>query len=233
MNKTGKTVLIVAAHPDDEILGCGGTIASHVERGDTVEILILAQGATSREREDNTGVLALQAAASQAARILGAQPPRFGGLPDNRMDSVDLLDIVQVVESCLEEVEPAVVYTHHGADLNIDHRLCHQAVLTACRPIAGQTVRSIYAFETVSSTEWQPADQSSFTPTLFVDVTRHMASKVRALEVYASEMRPFPHPRSTENVKALAALRGSASGLMAAEAFSVIRIVLPDEQLEY
>ena len=226
MSEARQVVLVVAAHPDDEILGCGGTIAWHTARGDIVEILILAEGATSRDRADSEGVLALQVAARQAASVLGAQPPRFGGLPDNRMDSVDLLDIVLIVEHCVKTVRPTIVYTHHGADLNIDHRLCHQAVLAACRPLPDQVVQSIYAFETVSSSEWQSVDQGGvFHPTLFIDVSPYIADKMKALGAYVSEMRPFPHPRSLENIEALAVFRGASSGLIAAEAFSTIRII--------
>lgn len=228
MNANPTNVLVVAAHPDDEVLGCGGVIARHAAAGDAVHILILAEGATSRGAagsEADDEVAALQAAARRSAEILGAAPPAFAGLPDNRMDDLALLDVVKIVERTVRETGAAVVYTHHGGDLNVDHRICHQAVLTACRPLPGAPVRAVYAFETVSSTEWEQGG-GTFRPTRFVDISDHLAAKRRALEAYASEMRPFPHARSIEAVDALARVRGAASGVSAAEAFMVVREVI-------
>ena len=224
-------VLVVAAHPDDEVLGCGGTLARHADAGDPVHILILAEGATSRDAARNRKGRAkeieqLRDAARAAAQALGAEAPRFGGLPDNRMDSLDLLDVVKVVEQVVAELAPRIVYTHHSGDLNIDHRITHQAVLTACRPLPDSTVRAVYGFETVSSTEWAgPAAGSAFLPARFVGIADHLDAKLRALDCYAGEMRSFPHARSRENVEALARHRGASVGLAAAEAFTVIREV--------
>ncbi|HMA15729.1 MAG TPA: PIG-L family deacetylase, partial [Kiloniellaceae bacterium] len=159
-----------------------------------------------------------------AARCLGAEPPRFAGLPDNRMDQVDLLDVVKTVEAVVEAVGPSVIYTHHGGDLNLDHRIAHQAVLTACRPLPGTAVEAIYCFETVSSTEWAtPEIGRPFLPNHFVDIAEHLEQKRQALSCYAREMRPSPHARSIENVEHLARFRGGSVGLQAAEAFSVAR----------
>lgn len=218
------TVLIVAAHPDDEILGCGGTLARHAAAGDTVHILIVAEGAASRaEPCAGRDVEALRAAARNAARVVGAQPPRLLGLPDNRLDSLALLDVIKPIEAALREFAPGTVYTHHGGDLNIDHRIVHEATITACRPLPGGPVRRIYAFETPSSTEWaSTAVGEPFKPTRFVDISAHMDSKLAAVACYATEMRPFPHSRSLEAVSALATLRGGQAGLFAAEAFQVI-----------
>ncbi|MHA1598165.1 MAG: PIG-L deacetylase family protein [Alphaproteobacteria bacterium] len=227
---TGKSILIVAAHPDDEVLGCGATAARHVADGDTVHVLIMAEGATSRDAADTDGVTALRQSAAAAAAALGTAAPRFAGLPDNRMDGLDLLDIVKAVEAVVGEVAPDIVYTHHGGDLNVDHRLTHQAVLTACRPQPGETVRAIYTFETPSSTEWSATDmEDAFTAQRYVDVGAQMAAKLAALECYESEMRDFPHARSIKAVEALATLRGSQSGLGAAEAFRVIREIVQAE----
>jgi len=224
---SGQSILIVAAHPDDEVLGCGATAARHVADGDTVHVLIMAEGATSRDADDIDGVEALRQSAVAAAVALGTQPPRFAGLADNRMDSHDMLDIVKEVESAAADVTPTIVYTHHGGDLNVDHRLTHQAVLTACRPQSEEIVRAIYTFETPSSTEWSATDmEEAFLPQRFIDVSDHMAAKIAALECYGSEMRDFPHARSIKAVEALATLRGSQSGLVAAEAFRVIREVI-------
>ncbi len=217
-----RRILVVAAHPDDEVLGVGATIARHAADGDNVNILILAEGATSRGGDEND-VSALSAAAAAAAAVLGANAPRFAGLPDNLMDSLTLLDIVKHVEAVIDEVRPDIVYTHHGGDLNVDHRMTHQAVITACRPLPGSCVSTLYAFETPSSTEWaSSATGETFKPTRFVDVTDFMAKKRQALICYEAEMRPFPHARSLEAVDALATLRGSQSGIARAEAFQVI-----------
>ena len=218
-------VLVVAAHPDDEILGCGATVARHASAGDEVHSLILAEGSTSRapqrdavgRRED---IEDLMKAAQAAAAALGATSVRFGGLPDNRMDSLDLLDVVKVVEAVVDDLAPEVVYTHHGGDLNIDHQITNRAVLTACRPLPGNPVRSIYGFETVSSTEW---GLTAFTPQRFVDVSATFERKLTALAYYSAEMRPFPHARSVDAIEALATMRGASVSVSRAEAFTVIR----------
>ncbi|MCP5370552.1 MAG: PIG-L family deacetylase [Hyphomicrobiales bacterium] len=220
------SVAIIAAHPDDEILGVGATAARHVDGGDDVHVLILATGALSRTTGTAAAVSDLERAARQAAEVLGTRPPRFLGLPDNRLDSLDLLDVVQAVEAFVADVAPRIVYTHHHGDLNVDHGITQRAVLTACRPLPGGTVRAIHAFETLSSTEWAAGDPGdAFRPNRYVEVTATLDRKMRALEAYASEMRDFPHPRSAQAVRALAALRGAQVGVEAAEAFMVTREV--------
>jgi LmbE family N-acetylglucosaminyl deacetylase len=145
--------------------------------------------------------------------------------PDNRFDAVPLLELIRAVEAFIAEVKPAVVYTHHCGDLNVDHRRVHEAVLTACRPLPGAPVRRILCGETPSSTEWQAPGFLPFRPAVFHDVGPTLAAKVAALEAYAGEIRDFPHPRSAEGVRALAALRGAQSGFAAAEAFVLVRCV--------
>lgn len=229
MSPSRKTILVVAAHPDDEILGVGGTIARHHDAGDRVHILIVAAGAASRTADGDAAnvseeIAALQTAAGEAAAILGAEPPRFAGMPDNRLDGCDLLDVVKVIEAAAQEIRPKVVYTHHGGDLNVDHEVVHRAVLTAFRPQPGEQTRAIYTFETVSSTEWgSPALAAPFAPARYVDIAAALDRKRRALECYHMEMRPFPHARSVEAVEALARLRGAQVGLEAAEGFGVMR----------
>jgi len=220
-----ETVLVVAAHPDDELLGCAGTLARHVAAKDDVHILIMGEGATSRADAPMSLVSELREHAVQAAKIIGTQPPRFAGLPDNRLDEFPLLQITQRVEAEVAAVQPSVMYTHHGGDLNKDHRVLHQAVVTACRPQMSSPVRAIYAYETPSSTEWSSTaiDGEGFRPTRFVDISRHLEQKLRALACYRSEMRAFPHSRSIEGVRALATWRGAMSGYSAAEAFVVVR----------
>ena len=213
-------VLVIAAHPDDEILGCGGTIARHAAEGDNVYILIVAEGATSRAGEDENDVAQLRDCARGAAEALKARQLILAGFPDNRLDSMDRLDVTKEIESHVAKIRPETVYTHHGGDLNLDHRIVHEAVITACRPLPGSSVRRIFNFETVSSSEWATqAIGPSFAPVHFVDISAHLPTKLTALKCYNNELRPFPHARSSEAVEALARLRGSQVGMMAAEAF--------------
>jgi len=225
-------ILVVAAHPDDEALGCGGTMARLSAERVAVNILFLGDGETSRFATAS-GAKALRAiadrqrAARAAAKILGARPPHFADFPDNRFDRVPLLDIVRHIETAIARVRPASIFTHHGGDLNVDHRIVHQAVVTACRPLPGSTVSGIYTFETLSSTEWSSeAIGPAFRPRCFVDIDSWLDTKLRALDCYPGEMRPFPHARSRDAVIHQARLRGATAGLAAAEAFDVIREIV-------
>lgn len=226
---TGHVVLVVAAHPDDEVLGCGGTMARHAAEGDLVHALILAEGLTSRDaardRAGRGGELSeLALAAQRANAALGVRSLELLDFPDNRMDGAELLDVVKAVEARLAALKPAIVYTHHGGDVNIDHRVTHQAVVTACRPVPGASVRELLFFEVASSTEWQPPGSApSFQPNQFVDIGATLAAKRLALAAYAGEMRPWPHARSIEAVEHLAGWRGASCGCAAAEAFVVGR----------
>jgi LmbE family N-acetylglucosaminyl deacetylase len=222
-----KTVLVVAAHSDDEVLGAGGTIAKHAECGDDVHVLFLTDGVGARAsdaqgKKDKEKRLE---AAKVALETLGVSSFENLDFPDNKIDSVPLLDVTQSIERFARNKQPEIVYTHSLADLNVDHRLCQQAVLTAFRPLPNQTVRNIYAFEVASSTEWGFAQTEgrAFRPTHFVDVTKTMQKKLKALDAYKDEMRMFPHARSIKAIEALATWRGATVGCSAAEAFEVIR----------
>ena len=223
-------VLVLAAHPDDEVLGCGGTIARLARAGTEVYIAILGEGETSRsarrDQADRKLVAALRERSQRAAQILGAKELFSFDLPDNRFDTVALLDIVKLVEDLVRRLQPRTIYTHHGGDLNIDHSLVQRATLTATRPTAGMPVKEIYAFEVPSSTEWAFQQfEPAFRPTVFADIGATIELKIRAMQAYESEMRPFPHPRSAEALRAIARRWGSASGLECAEAFSLIRAI--------
>lgn len=223
-----KSVLVVAAHPDDEALGCGGIIARHVDDGDTVNVLFLTDGVSARGADNIAAAAQRNTAAIRACGLLGASTPVFNALPDNRLDSVDLLDVVQLVETELARIHPTVIYTHHAGDLNIDHRIAHEAVLTACRPQPGSDILAIYAFETPSATDYAGSDAGRiFRPQRFIDISRQWARKRQALEAYADEMRPFPHSRSLEGIEALARWRGVSAGFEMAEALEVVRERLP------
>lgn len=232
------SVLVIAAHPDDEILGCGATMALHARRGDEVNVVILAEGVTSRDpRRDKEArhedLAALHDTARRASRLLGVRSLMIHEFPDNRMDSLDHLDVVKVIEDFLDRFRPSVIYTHHRGDVNIDHRLIHAAVVTACRPAPGaRRVQTLLFFEVPSSTEWQPpASGPTFAPDWFVDISGTLDLKLRALREYGPEMRAWPHPRSLEAVEHLARWRGAAIGTTAAEAFELGRhIIVTDDE---
>jgi len=223
-------VLVVAAHPDDEVLGCGGTIARLAREGHEVHIAILGEGITSRSRTrdeaSRVDAEALRARAREVAKLLGGRSLLTQDLPDNRFDTVPLLDVVKVVEEWVGAIRPQVVYTHHSGDLNIDHSVVHRAVLTATRPIAGCDIMEICAFEVPSSSEWAFGQFTKpFQPNVFVDVSETLGLKLRAMRLYETEARPFPHPRSREALRAAALKWGSVAGLKAAEAFELVRSI--------
>lgn len=222
------SVLIVAAHPDDEVLGCGGTIAKLAREGASVHVAILGEGMTSRyakrEQADASRVENLQDCARRAADLLGATEVHCFGLPDNRFDTVPLLDIVKRLEELIQVLRPEVVYTQHGGDLNIDHAATFRATLTATRPLPQSPVRVLYSYEVGSSTDWGFQQFSPpFHPNRFVDISDSLDLKLRAIELYHTEARSFPHPRSTEALRANAVRWGSVAGFGAAEAFMLIR----------
>ena len=226
------SVLVVAAHPDDEILGCGGTMTRLVREGHEVRIAILAEGMSSRyahrEDADQQQLQHLHARARQAADKVGAKELVLCKLPDNRLDTVPLLDVVKTVEDLVARFRPEIIYTHHPGDLNVDHGVVHRAVLTATRPMSGQCVRDVYAFEVPSSTEWAfQRIEPPFRPNVFVDIADSLETKIAALGCYDTEARKFPHPRSPEALRAIATRWGSVVGLQAAEAFELIRSVRP------
>lgn len=218
--------LVVAAHPDDEALGCGGTMAALVAAGGTVKVAFVADGVGARGGE-MAGLNERRGAAYEACARLGAEIVHVGSFPDNRLDTVALLDIVRTVENVISQHRPQLVLTHHPGDLNVDHRRVSAAVLTACRPVVGHPVSTVLSFEVGSSTEWNHPDaQPAFSPDLFVDISSTLEVKLNALRSYGTEMRPWPHPRSLEAVEHLARWRGAIVGANAAEAFKVLRMVV-------
>jgi N-acetylglucosamine malate deacetylase 1 len=221
-----RNIYAVFAHPDDEVLGCGASLARHATLGDKVYILILATGLTSRGTAGPDQVNALKSDARRAAETLGAEDIQFADFPDNRMDSVALLDVVQRTEDFLSSFEPDLVYTHFGADLNIDHRITANAVTTALRPQPNTPRPQILACEVNSSTEWTTQPSVAFQPNEFVVVSDFLETKVKALECYTGELRQNPHPRSAEGVRTLARWRGTQIGETAAEAFLSVRRVI-------
>ena len=223
-------ILILAAHPDDEVLGCGGTIAKMANDGDLIHVAFIADGVFSREAnmaDQELELTARRAAAKKACDILGVQSVSFGDFPDNRMDAIPLLEIAKAVELLIVEHQPEMVFTHHAGDVNIDHRRLHEAVVTACRPQNKHPVKTLLFFEVASSTEWQlPGSAPAFLPNWFIDISTTLHCKLSALEAYEHELRPWPHPRSLQGVKHLAHWRGATAGFDAAEAFMLGRKIM-------
>ncbi|MBK7000781.1 MAG: PIG-L family deacetylase [Rhodoferax sp.] len=218
-----RTIVILAAHPDDEALGCGGTIAKLADKGAAIHVAFLADGVVSRTSDtaaQQVELAARRAAAKKACDILGVKSVFFGEFPDNRMDTISLLDIIKPIEALIAKYQPDTVMTHHFGDLNIDHRRTHEAVVTACRPQRGHPVKTLLCFEVPSSTEWQlPGNAPAFTPNWFVDISEILERKLAALDAYSVELRAWPHPRSRQAVEHLAHWRGATVGVDAAEAF--------------
>jgi len=223
-----KKILIVAAHPDDEILGCGGTVARLVKQGHEADVLILGEGITSRDdvrdRDQRRSELEdLKQHVYKANRIIGIKDIILKDLPDNRFDSLPLLDVVKIIDKVKKDKKPDIIFTHYPNDLNIDHGITYRAVITAARPLWGETVKEIYSFEVASSTEWN--FPLSFSPDTFFDVSEFLGLKLKALKEYKVEMRDARHPRSIEGVELQARLWGVKTGMRYAEAFKAVRVL--------
>jgi LmbE family N-acetylglucosaminyl deacetylase len=223
-----KKILVVAAHPDDEILGCGGTIARYAQEGAEIHSLILGEEVTSRttvsKKSSHLALENLKKQALTANKIIGVKKVYFSSLADNRFDTVPLLEIIKEIEKVKNDFKPEIIFTHYRSDLNIDHQITYQAVLTATRPLPEEFVKTILAFEVASSTEWNYP--LSFSPNVFYDITKTIDLKIKALAAYHSEMREFPHPRSLPGIKLQAQNRGLQSGVTDAEAFMLVRNIV-------
>ncbi len=222
-----KKILIIAAHPDDEVLGCGGTMARLANSGNEVYTLILGEGVTSRDEQRDADkrqgeISALQEQIRKANGILGVIEIATFNFPDNRFDSVDLLDIIKAIEKIKNKIKPDVIFTHYKDDLNVDHKITYDAVLTATRPVENESVKEIYSFEVLSSTEWNYP--LSFSPDIFFDISEYIDLKIQAMEAYASELKDYPHPRSLKAIKLSAENWGYKTGLKYAEAFKTVRV---------
>jgi len=195
-----------------------GTIAKHTQRGDSVHTLILSRGGLSRDHTDLSLVQEILGNIRSASKLLGTTYEALN-FPDQQFDTIPQLQINKAIEAEIEKIQPNTVYTHSYSDLNQDHRITHKATLTACRP-GCNSVKNIYAYEVLSSTEWSI---DTFDPRKFIEITSVLPLKIQSSMVYCNEMRAYPHPRSKEGIESLARTRGMQSGLMAAEAFEVIR----------
>ena len=221
------SVLVLAAHPDDDVLGCGGSIAKYASEGFRIHVAFLADGVNSRGNSApalNAELDVRRSAARAALEVLGVKSVSFNNFPDNRMDTVALIDIAQVIEQMIIEHKPSIVFTHNFNDVNIDHRKVHDATVVACRPQPGHTVKTILCYEVASITEWQlPGSHLSFTPNWHIDISEFLKLKLQALKEYELELRAWPHSRSIKAVEHLAHWRGATVGVDAAEAFMLGR----------
>ncbi|MEM1689049.1 MAG: PIG-L deacetylase family protein [Candidatus Hadarchaeales archaeon] len=220
-------ILAIVAHPDDEILGCGGTLAKFAKQGWEVYVLSLSRGVTSRyeseEKSSKKKISELEIQAREANKIIGTKRLFMLDFPDNMFDTIPLLKIVKSIEKIKNMIRPSFVFTHFREDLNIDHRITYEATITAMRPLPNETVKEILSFEIMSSTEWRYPTR--FSPNVFVDISDTIDLKLHAMEAYKEELRTPPHPRSLETIKFNAAVWGSKVGLKFAEAFELIRKV--------
>lgn len=212
-------VLVIAAHPDDEVLGCGGTVALHRKNGDHVSILVMCEGSSLRGVDQGHGDDHHLIAASAELGV-PKEHVRHVGMPDQRLDTMTLTDIIAPIEDAVREVQPTIVYCQHGGDVNIDHTILFKALLVATRPTA-ESISSIYAYEAASSTEW--AHPREFVPDTFVNISSTLEQKLAAMACYRSEMRDYPHPRSLEALRHRAHYWGNQNCLDAAEPFITIR----------
>ena len=215
-------VVVIAAHPDDEILGVGGTVAAHVAKGDQVRLAVMCEGVSSRYSAERDGEIRRQA--TEAAGILGVKDVVLGNLPDQKLDTLPLGDVVKQVERVMTELSPEVIYTHFAGDINRDHRVLAEAVLVAARPYSISSAKEILMFETPSSTEWSsPSLTTPFQPNVYVDIAEFLQRKIDAFTRYTAEVREFPHPRSPEALKDRARYWGSLVNRQSAEAFVLVR----------
>lgn len=223
--------MIVVAHPDDELLGLGATMNRLIQEQQVqAHVVILGEGITSRTDKRDVELVKkdLEIHKKNIARAqasIGYQSVSVYDFPDNRFDSVDLLDIIKVIEKEKSQFQPDIIFTHHAGDLNVDHRYAFQAVITACRPLQGEIVRTIICFETPSGTEWRASnDPYCFIPNMFISVKeKNIEAKIHGMESYEFEKRAYPHPRSPEALKIIAQKHGISIGSDFAEAFYIVR----------
>lgn len=228
-----KKLLVVVAHPDDEILGVGGTMHRLIHDYECiVRAVILGEGITSRSEVRDTykwkrELEIHRANIASAQKAIGYESVGIYDLPDNRFDTVALLDIIKIIEKEKQEFHPEVVFTHHGGDVNIDHQRTFEAVITACRPMEQEAVNAIITFETMSGTEWRASsDPKHFIPNMFVEISEDdLSAKIKAMESYEFEKRNYPHPRSPDALRIRAQMWGVANGVAYAEAFQFIRLI--------
>lgn len=219
-------VLVCVAHPDDEVLGAGGAIARHVDLGEEVSLVTMTDGVSARNldfSDQNQQIKARRRELAESCAVLGLQDFLQLGFPDNKMDSVPLLDITRAIEPIIKSFKPTLIYTNFINDLNIDHVKTAEAVRVASRPLPNTSIKSILMMEVASATEWTFSKNEVFVPNVFIDIEKQLDKKLRALSCYSSELQEPPHPRNEIMALSRAKIRGSQVGRSAAEAFVLMR----------
>jgi len=220
-------VLVVAPHPDDEVLGCGGTMARHSVQGDRVYVLVVTRGIPEifppEEIERTRQEL------RRAHKMLGVTDTLFLDYPAPKLDTVPEYKLAEAISEVIHVLQPDILYIPHRGDIHVDHKAVYNAAMVASRPVDDMFIQRILCYETLSETEWGALSESSaFVPNVFIDITRFLNKKLEAMASYRSQLKNEPHPRSLRSIKALAYLRGGTVGVHAAEAFVLVREILPD-----
>ncbi len=216
-----KKILIIAAHPDDEILGCGGTILK-LKKNNLIKVIFMTNGTDARGKNKKASQKRIQGCLNLFKK-LKLNKPLILNFPDNKMDSVPLLKIVKKIEEILSKFNPEVVFTHFDGCLNIDHQITFKATVTACRPLKKTSVKKILSFEVPSSTDWALSRDKKFQPNYYIDISKYIKEKILLMKYYKDEIRPFPHSRSLKSIKTLSEYRGASAGVKNAEAFYLYR----------
>lgn len=216
-----KKILVIAAHPDDEILGCGGTIFK-LKKNNRFKIIFLTNGVSARSKNKDK-ILKRKKECEKLFKYLKIGKPTFFNLPDNQLDKLPLLKIVKEIEKVIKSFKPEIVFTHYENCLNIDHQIAYRATITACRPIKNVPVKKILSFEVLSSTEWGVFKKKTFQPNYYFEIDKEIKNKIKAMKFYKSELKNYPHSRSLKGIEALAKFRGISSGFKFAEGFMLVR----------
>ena len=225
-----KTILIIAAHPDDETLGCGGIVSKFIDLGLEFFVLFIGEGSTCRfeqidSKEAQAAIKERRNYAMEAMSLLGINDYSFNNFPCGRFDTIPIIEINKLIERFISEFKPDTILTHSSRDLNNDHRIVYKSTMMATRPGAFNSIKSIFSYEVLSSSEW--AYLNTFKPNYFIEIAEHdLEKKWNALSLYQTEVRPFPFPRSYEGLKAQAMQRGMQSGFRYAESFQLVRTFL-------
>ena len=219
-----ENVLAICAHPDDETLGLGGTLARHAESGDNVSVLIFADGQFKRDNS-SSGIKKRRDQAKKACSTIGVKKVEFLNFTDQKMDTIPLVEIIDKIEMAIKKSCASILYAHYWGDVNQDHRRLFEASLVASRPHSQSTIKQLICFETPSSTEWGGL-QNNFSPNLFVNIEKTIGKKLAALKEYKEEIGRFPHPRSIEAIENRSKFWGSTAGVKNAEAFRIVRQII-------
>ena len=222
-----KTALVIAAHPDDEVLGCGGTVARLSAEGVKCHLLIVTDGSSSQYRDSDhlhEIIESKKLETKNCADLLGFKSIHYGELPDMKLDTTPHIRINQVIEEVIDKVQPDTVFTHFWGDVNCDHQNVYKSTLVAVRPVLGQVVREVYCYRVPSSTEWTPNKADTmFMPNCFVDIEKYAEQKYNAFACYLTELREYPHPRSVQYLRENDKVVGLRVGLLVAEEFVLLR----------